>query len=115
MMISKPGAYMKLMAAILGFVLMTTTAFALETPRTKSLMAVQIEYINHGIATGQITDETKDFFIQSIKEMQNLTPKNEEGAVAKFTRLVHEGIALGQISDETKGFFLNAIKELTEQ
>lgn len=82
---------MKKKIAILGLVLMTSTVFA--TPRTASLLETQIQLVNEGIATGQITNETKAFFLQSIKEMQNGPVSDGENAVAKFTRLVDEGIA----------------------
>ena len=103
---------MKKTLALLSLMFISLTAFA--SPKPTSLLEAQIQLVNQGIATGQITNETKDFFIQSLRDMQNGNNNHDESAVSKFTRLVQEGIASGQITDATKGFFLQAIIDLNQ-
>jgi aspartate/glutamate racemase len=74
------------------------------------LMSTQIKMINDGIASGQITDATKSFFLESIADMKNPSAQSIS-RIKEFTRLVNEGITKGEISNETKEFFLQAVSD----
>jgi hypothetical protein len=75
-----------------------------------SLLEKQIKLVNEGIASGQITDATKDFFLASIADLQK--PKHVSiNRIQEFTDLVCIGVESGEITSETKDFFLNAVHD----
>lgn len=79
--------------------------------KNTGLIAKQVELINQGLANGGITNETREFFLQSLREMQGERSNPRTDAVAEFTRIVYEGIASGEITEETRDFFLQAVEE----
>lgn len=91
---------------VIGLVLLSSmSVFARE-----SMIATQVKLINKGMISGEITEETKDFFLKSIADMQHPS-KQSLNRVNEFTKTVCNGIAKGQITEDTKYFFLKAVED----
>lgn len=91
---------------VISLILLSSmSVFARET-----MIATQVRLINKGIISGEITEETKTFFLKSIADMQNPS-KQSLNRVNEFTKTVCTGIARGQITEETKDFFLKAVED----
>ncbi len=88
---------------------------SLAQASSQTRLEQHVKFIDEGIRSGQITDATKDFFLQSIREMKGEVSARHETPVQAFTRIVNEGIASGQFTNETKDYFLNAVKELNQK
>lgn len=89
---------------IVGFLTFTSFSSFADSLAVQNL----VQTVSEGIASGQITDETKDYFLASIASMQNPSAQSVN-QVQEFTNLVCSGISSGEITNETRDFFLEAV------